>query len=389
VTSKVVVITGLYRTTHDAEYWCAQFSKVIATGCRVVVSTWLEEVEKNADDFRQMRDVGVEVVASRAPTIAGNGNAAFQQIAMKNALVDLDEDDYVLKTRFDFWNDNFISWFISSKCAPIPTDGGVFRSKIIVPSAFLWQYFYIKDIFFVGEVSSIRELLRLPLHLGCYYPNLAPEQFLYWPCFENRSPVIRNCMRSNVGLIFGNEEAATSMVREKLEFSAFRIAIAHYFVLLQQNFAFFADAMNVAAPFVPQAFTLQDIIGGSRPLGTNRHGTVGEAVIESGRFFEALGVLEVDSQAFTHIQASYQALAAGDSLTVSAEEIDAFQEWAVAKSQALGKQDASPGRVRGGVLELSDATGWRLADATDESVALQNEVSRLRRLLESQADERV
>jgi hypothetical protein len=389
VSRKAVIITGLYRTTQSDGYWCDQFSSLLSKGCRVVVSTWAEEVEKYAAAFQRMSEAGVEVIAAKAPVISGNGNAAYQQIAMKNALLHLDPDDYVLKTRFDFWNESTVSWFVADEQMPLVSPGAYFSHKIIVPSAFLWQFFYINDIFFVGTVSDIRKLLLLPLHLGCYYPNLAPEQFLYWPCFEYADPVVTSCMRSNVGLVFDSEEAGLKIVEEKLEFRAFRAAIASYFVMLRQHFAFFADEMNGAPAYVDQECKLGDLISGARALGTNRHATVGEAIIESGRFFDALAQVRVDSPAIAHLQECYETYSQGGNVQVEPSDIEEFQAWAAAKTSSLGKQDARPGQMRDGIFHLGNDTGWRLAGASDESVALQNEVSRLRRLLERQSNDSV
>lgn len=174
------VIVGLIRSDALIEKSLIMLDRLRSEGhlSRIIISTWNEELRDNSAISVLASRYNCEVVSCPDPGIdlyPGSDikcSMAPQTIGLRQALMMVDDEDIVLKTRPDvILNEIFLrNLLISSSSSEFNTSpGSPFKKKIWVPWANLIYPFLIADEVFLGRCGDLK-LLATDFYLQ-YYPG--------------------------------------------------------------------------------------------------------------------------------------------------------------------------------------------------------------------------
>lgn len=134
---------------------------------RFILSTWEGELAPHGDLERRLRHYGVEIVYNKP--VAGHqvsGNYMQQTKQLYNALLEVESDSWVFKTRPDVFMtfDNVEGLFRSVLDAPPPdVEPKVFERRVWVPYFEATQPFFISDVAFLGRRDDLLKLCNFDM----------------------------------------------------------------------------------------------------------------------------------------------------------------------------------------------------------------------------------
>ena len=262
--SRAIVFTGLVR---DEGRFAAILDAIEEArkvyDLPIVYSTWFGELSRYPDLQLRLVKMGVHVVEQDQPTLVLPGHILHQIACIDLGLSVLDDDCFVLKLRPDISNVGDVFDFLAVAPEPGPQERlmpSPFSNKFHVRGVFGAHPFYINDITIAGQAADLRRLCRVPFLSLIRYWRLAPEQILWASHFIQDIPVLDAYFRSNIGLVFDNQEAFNKLRQILTEDPLFAEAIACSAMVFQENFVFLGpDPLRMTAGEVAGQLTLESL----------------------------------------------------------------------------------------------------------------------------------
>jgi len=185
---------------------------------KIIVSTWIGEVQKTPELSSFLKDKKVLVVESKEPENRGDGNVWCQMKSLQMGLKEVNQNKFVLKTRTDVYiNPDFLEKLFSEKEKILRISyhlpkGDIFKYKIWAPWFEITKPFFMGDECFFGYKSD----LNLLVNYDCSFDNenyLGPDtthirRFVY--------PFLKNYPSFNVYIKnYGNERFLKNFLMKK------------------------------------------------------------------------------------------------------------------------------------------------------------------------------
>lgn len=185
---------------------------------KIILSTWIGEVQKNEGLSSFLKDNGVLILESEEPADRGDGNVWCQMKSLQVGLEAVDSGKFVLKTRTDVYiNPDFLEKLFSDKRKILGIvyhlpKGDIFKYKIWAP------WFEITKPFFMGDECffGYKDDLALLINYDCSFDKenyLGPDtthvrRFVY--PFLKDYPIFNEYIRN-----YGNERFIKNFLMKK------------------------------------------------------------------------------------------------------------------------------------------------------------------------------
>lgn len=238
-----ILACGLFRDKDIVTKSIAEFKELQKCGTvdRVVVSTWHSELRGNPEIYQLLIKNQIEVIANNEPQIVMPGHLAHQMKSFAVGLELFDDNDVVLKTRFDLAGNTvqklqaFYNEFSQQELTQSdwPT---IFANKVTIDGGFVFQPFYLNDIVFLGKMSDISKFVNLDLSMEFFCSETAPEQWFHYAPFKNKFQIVKDFFAVNVGFYHTGEHRNEEFILNALEFEFFRNAMGFYWQLILQYY---------------------------------------------------------------------------------------------------------------------------------------------------------
>lgn len=238
-----ILACGLFRDKSIVAESIAEFRSLKESGMvdRIVVSTWHSELRENPKIYQLLIENEVEVLANNEPQIVMPGHLAHQMKSFAVGLELFDNDDVVLKTRFDLAGNNvkkLKAFYDAFSRREVTHDDWptIFDNKVIIDGGFVFQPFYLNDIVFLGKKSDMSKFVNLDLSMEFFCSETAPEQWFHYAPFKNNFKIIKDLLSVNVGFYHSEEHRNEEFILNALDFEFFRNAMGFYWQLLLQYY---------------------------------------------------------------------------------------------------------------------------------------------------------
>ena len=153
---------------------------------RLIISTWLGEVEKIPDGRDYLASIGVELVESEMPAaLERPGNVFQQMLVMDRALDTIDDDALVMRTRTDvaFLDEPSLDAVISQDLTLgrqlVEEPAPLFSRRIWTPYFHPLFPFYFADQVYFGAAQDLRKLNNYDMLVEAYRVGSRPHEV--WP----------------------------------------------------------------------------------------------------------------------------------------------------------------------------------------------------------------
>jgi hypothetical protein len=238
---KAILICGLVRDPFRFSLFLEAYEKMSdAKKIPVYYSTWAKEVDKYPKVKELLKRNNVILLEQDEINLILPGHALHQIVTLDFGLSLIDESAFVLKTRPDFLSIEDYLQFLEinpekpEKCDwTYPNQKTKYYIKCFCPS----QPLYINDITFAGNCQDLKKLLLCSLLAICKYNRLAPEQIIWGGSLLSEVPVFDWFFKSNIGLIFSNNQLNIQHREILVESEIYAAVLAYYFLLLQNAFS--------------------------------------------------------------------------------------------------------------------------------------------------------
>lgn len=235
---KKLLITGLIRDEKGLEEFLDKVSSyLIQYKVEVVISTWKGELERSTHLEQLINKFQIKLILQDQPNLLVGDHIVHQILTLDAALLALNDEDYVYKTRSDHL---FIDKFILF-CESEPEKSllpNLNQYKFVILEAFLSQPFYINDMTFSGVVSDLKGLTKLNILAPINFANLSAEQFIWGAKIADAFKIIQYFFRLNLGMPFSDKLLSSNVQDFLINNETFINALSIYIWCLANNFKF-------------------------------------------------------------------------------------------------------------------------------------------------------
>lgn len=238
---RVVLFTGLIRNEEKfLKFLNAYEKEELLDRPQLFFSSWVGELEKYPLVQDSLTRLGAVILEQQQPDLILPGHTLHQLMALDFPLGIIDPGSFVYKSRPDFAD--FATYKAFRMKEPEPVSDGRFRCiapryKFQILGFFAAHPFYINDITYCGVARDLFQLINLPFTAITRYNRIAPEQLIWGGSVLHQIRVMDRYFRSNIGLIFDDEQK-TNFNNNILKTSAcYAYAMASYFIVLNSHFS--------------------------------------------------------------------------------------------------------------------------------------------------------
>lgn len=232
----VIVITGSLR---DQE----QFDKAVDSALKVRdACPFVKEVRLSTTDPKGVVDRGtakwriagnLKVFCAEPPTVVVRGHRLHQMLQLRNGIADLDPDDWVIKVR----TDKLIlpPEVLVSCISRVMENPGAYSGKFGILEGHLFLPWYVNDMVFMGQASSVGEIVSFDVSCEVFAPGLATEQAIWGRLLGNRIDTFYQAARRYPQTYRFSLEECGNLDPDKA-FGEIRDCIFDYWAILSERF---------------------------------------------------------------------------------------------------------------------------------------------------------
>lgn len=241
MTHRIVVFTGLIRNEAKFLDFLNAYEKDEPEGRPMLYfSTWSGELEKYPEVKNTLKRLGAVILEQPQPNLLLPGHTLHQLVALDFPLSIIDPNSYVYKCRPDFAD--FATFKTFREKVPELVSDRRFRSiapryKFQILGFIPAHPFYINDIIYCGVARDLFQITNLPFAAMTRYHRMAPEQLIWGGALLNRVRVLDRYFRSNVGLIFDDEQKSMAHIDILSKSACYAYALASYFIIINAHFS--------------------------------------------------------------------------------------------------------------------------------------------------------
>ncbi len=206
----------------------------------VVLSTWAGEKERYSIVSEKLASGAFTLVEMDQPRLKAPGHVIHQMKTLHYGLQAVPADAWVLKLRPDLGpiSDIVRESILDPGLEPDGDDQwpDVFSSKILTPSAFLDQPYYINDIIYYGRRRDLQKLANFDLSTEYACTSTAPEQFFYRGAFAGRIPLFEAALQVLPHFAYNDEAGAARRLAALLGSDFFLDVFALNLLFLKKYF---------------------------------------------------------------------------------------------------------------------------------------------------------
>ncbi len=364
----------------------------------VVFSTWLGELVNYPATTAALEALGAVIVELEPPLLRTVGHTVHQAKTLYYGLQAVPEGALVLKLRPDLYpihegmGDVMVGTDLDM--TPDPAWPDIFQKKVLLDCTFLDAPYYCNDIRFYGLREDLLQLANFDLSTEFLCANTGPEQFFFRAPFARHFPAIEAFLQIYPSFAFHNEGLAQRRLDALLGSDFYLEVLATYFLIVDRYFrnGFIEPGQREREGVAEEEFSIADLFGPAGVAGMSFHPEAYASVIQdeqpikavlAGRFKrDDIGVRMAAALARVS-DPGYRTGFAANPLRPLPAVRDLQMQISEAMAGMTHRQDLAldPEGRRYVVRGHSDRL--RLAVQTDEVRRLEDEVSGLRRLVES------
>ncbi len=391
---RAVLLNGLIRTPDRFSAFLDGIAGFQAPLPLVILSTWTGELDAYPDIRARLDRIGAVVVEQAPPDLRLPGHILHQALTLDLGLSLLDDADFVFKARPDICNVWDVREFLALSPEAVAASrlGSPFRHRVLTVGMFGAHPLYINDIIFAGMAGDLRRLAVLPMIAGVKYPRLAPEQWLWSTALLGANPVLDAYLSVNPGLVF-DDAGRNARLRAALAASPlFARAVAVGAIVVRDSLGFLhPDPLREAIVAQASRHTLDALLWERLEIpGLDHHPLACVNTFLSAGFLDVVhDGLHRSSDLGERVRAAVQRYGGADGAVWLAQDRALVQREAAALAQVLVAQcgigggqamDDQPGRRR---VHRGPSPWQQTTDTSDERARLEQEVSHLRRVVDS------
>ena len=256
---------------------------------QIIFSTWTGELEKSPEIESFLKENKVKIIKTEEPKDRGYGNIWCQMKALEVGLSEIEENEFVLKTRSDVYiHPDFLKKIFSSsqlfKITKNLPKGNIFQNKVWVHWFELTRPFYMADECFYGTRYDLKKLINYNTRYDIEF-NIGPgishiRRFIH--PFLNDYPILTSSLGkysqgSNIktlALKFSkkyfdlrkipffrkfNEKKRFNLLKRRLEDEEFLDCLASYYSILYSHFYIDGDSFPNQVTFSEFSFPATEL----------------------------------------------------------------------------------------------------------------------------------